>query len=415
MPRFLFCLLIGFALLPAIGRAAEPIQPAAELPKTSPWDLKALSEAPAVEWIDSKSPVHSLFYAGEKFHGEPTRVFAYYATPGTLAGDTPKDTRFPAVVLVHGGGGTAFREWAELWAKRGYAAIAMDLAGNRPEEMNKRSRLKDGGPDQSDDYKFGHISDPVTEHWSYHAVADVIRAHSLIRSFPEVDADRTALTGISWGGYLTCIVASLDTRFKAAVPVYGCGFLHDNSAWLNRFVTMTPENRTRWIDLYDPSKYLPACHVPIFFVNGTNDFAYPLDSYKKSYDVVPGPKNYRITVNMPHGHPQGWAPAEIGAFIDEKLLGATPLPVVRTPQLAKGSFTAAVVARTPVKSAALHYTTSTEPINKRMWSSVAAEVVDGKVTGKAPPEGTTGWFVTVTDDRNLTTSSEVLLIEKPKP
>jgi cephalosporin-C deacetylase-like acetyl esterase len=416
MPRLLLSLLLGCTFFfPAVAWTAEPIVPAPELPKTSPWDLKALSEAPAVEWIDSKSAVRSLFYSGVKFHGEPTRVFAYYATPGTLAGDASKDSKLPAVVLVHGGGGTAFREWAELWAKRGYAAIAMDLAGNRPEAMDKRSRLKDGGPDQNDDYKFGHISDPVTEHWSYHAVADVILAHSLIRSFPEVDAERTALTGISWGGYLTCIVASLDTRFKAAVPVYGCGFLNENSAWLNRFVTMTPENRTKWIDLYDPSKYLPACHVPILFVNGTNDFAYPLDSYKKSYDVVPGSKSCRITVNMPHGHPQGWAPAEIGAFIDEKLLGASPLPVVQKPVLADGKLTAEVVTKSPLKTAALHYTTSTETMIKRTWSTVAAEIVDGKVSGKAPPEGTTGWFVTVTDDRNLTTSSEVILKETSKP
>ena len=46
---------------------------------------------------------------------------------------------------------------------------------------------------------------------------------------------------ISWGGYLTCIVAGLDNRFKAAVPVYGYGFLHENSVWLNQFAKMTPQ------------------------------------------------------------------------------------------------------------------------------------------------------------------------------
>ena len=84
--------------------------------------------------------------------------------------------------------------------------------------------MPDGGPNQGDDEKFGSIDKPPTEQWSYHAVAAAIRGHSLIRSFPEVDAQRTAVTGISWGGYLTCIVAGLDSRFKAAVPVYGCGF-----------------------------------------------------------------------------------------------------------------------------------------------------------------------------------------------
>ena len=159
-------------------------------------------------WI-LKAPVRSMLYAGEPYEGKATHVFAYYATPGTLAGDTSRDKDLPAVVLVHGGGGTAFREWAELWVKRGYAAIAMDLAGNRPMEGKNPhepkigSDLSDGGPDQGDEEKFGNIDKAVTEQWSYHAVAAAIRAHSLIRSFPEVDPERTAVTGISWGGYLT--------------------------------------------------------------------------------------------------------------------------------------------------------------------------------------------------------------------
>jgi dienelactone hydrolase len=111
--------------------------------------------------------------------------------------------------LVHGGGGTAFREWAELWARRGYAAIAMDLAGSRPVEganahaAENRTRLPQGGPGQGDEEKFGSIDKPPTEQWPYHAVASVIKAHSLIRSFDHVDREKTAVTGISWGGYLT--------------------------------------------------------------------------------------------------------------------------------------------------------------------------------------------------------------------
>jgi cephalosporin-C deacetylase-like acetyl esterase len=87
-------------------------------------------------------------------------------------------------------------------------------------------------------------------------VANVILAHSLIRSFDEVDAGRTAVTGTSWGGYLTCIVAGLDNRFKAAVPVYGCGFLNENSVWLRRFAKMTLVQKDRWVRLWDPSMYI---------------------------------------------------------------------------------------------------------------------------------------------------------------
>src|SRR5262245_11819933 len=145
-------LTVALLFVAAAETTNAQIVPSPGLPASTPWDLKKLSEAPAFEWVDKDGPVRSLFYASEPYGGKPTRVFAYYATPATLAGKTPnKDEKYPAVVLVHGGGGTAFREWAELWAKRGYAAIAMDLAGSRPTEgknphaLDSRTRLPDGG------------------------------------------------------------------------------------------------------------------------------------------------------------------------------------------------------------------------------------------------------------------------------
>ncbi len=394
--------------------AVDVIERSDRLPKATPWNLSELSKTPSFQWEDDIAQVRSLFYAGESYQGKATRVFAYYATPGTLKGDPTLDKDLPAVVLVHGGGGTAFREWAELWAKRGYAAIAMDLAGYRPNETgsqhkrDNRMRLGDGGPDQGDDEKFGSIDKPADQQWPYHAVANVLRAHSLIRSFSEVDKDRTAVTGISWGGYLTCIVAGVDNRFKAAVPVYGCGFLNENSAWLGRLNGMTPEQRDRWVSLWDPSRYLPAVSMPIFFVNGTNDFAYPLDSYMKSYNAVPGPKQIRVTVKMPHGHPSGWAPQEIGLFIDRHLLGTPRLAAISMPTIVGELATANYDSVVPIESAELHFTTDSKPLNQRDWQSLPAQVVESSVTSSKPPAGATAWFFTVTDTRGAITSSTVI-------
>jgi hypothetical protein len=234
----------------------------------------------------------------------------------------------------------------------------MDLAGCGPE----RKPLPDGGPGQSDEEKFGSIDLPPGDQWTCHAVANVILAHSLVRSFPEVDARRTAVTGISWGGYLTCIVAGLDSRFRAAVPVYGCGFLDENSVWLGRFEKMTPEQRTKWV---------------------------------------------RITVNMPHGHKEGWAPAEIGLFIDEHLTGGTPLPQILHPQFVHGQIRAKVQTKTQIVSAALHCTTDPAPINKRQWQDVPARVEGSHLIAAAPPKEATIWFLTATDARNATVSSEL--------
>ena len=384
------------------------IHPAKSLPSTTPWDLIALSQQPGCQWSDQESPVWSLYYEGESYKNHPTRVFAYYASPATLEATSAGERAFPAVVLVHGGGGTAFKEWAELWAKRGYAAIAMDLAGCGPE----RKRLADGGPGQSDEEKFGAIDQPAQDQWTYHAVANVILAHSLIRSFKEVDASRTAVTGISWGGYLTCIVAGVDNRFKAAVPVYGCGFLHENSVWLNQFAKMTPQQKDRWVNLWDPSMYVGSAAMPVFFVNGTNDFAYPLDSYSRTYGLVKGERNFRITVNMPHSHQHGWAPKEIGLFVDQYLKGGIPLATVMKPQLSDGKVRAKFKSKIWPTSANLHYTTETTPINKLDWESMPARVEGNIIVSPAPPDEATIWFLNVTDSREAIVSSELLFTSK---
>lgn len=391
-----------------LRQESEIIRPAQSLPATTPWDLIALSKTPDYEWSQREGPVRSLFYEGRHYKGKPTRVFAYYASPATLDGKNVEGRRFPAVVLVHGGGGTAFEEWVRLWAERGYAAISMDLAGCGA----NRKRLPDGGPGQSHADKFSTIDEPVQDQWTYHAVSNVILAHSLIRSFDEVDAGRTAVAGISWGGYLTCIVAGLDNRFKAAVPVYGCGFLHENSTWLNEFAQMTSQQREKWVRLWDPSMYIASASMPVYFVNGTNDFAYPLDSYAKTYGLVGSERNFRITVKMPHGHKQGWAPIEIGLFVDEHLKDGLPLAKILRPQCGNNQIRAKARTKTQLVSVSLHYTTGTAAINKREWQTVSGRLEGTSIVTTAPPKGATIWFLTATDERGAVVSSELMFAPK---
>lgn len=411
-PRFLpggnILLLVVLSCLPCLAADREftPIRPADSLPKTTPWDLEALSHPPQFNWADTATAgVRTLYYQGEPYQGKPTRVFAYYATPGLLAGDPSKDKNLPAMVLVHGGGGQAFKDWAELWAKRGYAAIAMDLAGNGPEGQ----RLEDGGPGQGDDVKFGQIEQPATDQWTYHAVADVILAHSLIRSFPEVDPDRTAITGISWGGYLTCIVSGLDNRFKASVPVYGCGFLADNSCWLHQFETMTPENKAKWVQLWDPSMYVGSATMPMLFVNGGKDFAYPPDSHAKTYALVKSPKNLRFTPELPHGHIFD-SPKAIEVFIEQNLKEGTPLPQIAAPTVEEKQIAAEVTTKTKLVSAQIFYTKDRLPgdNNARQWIEKPATLDGNRILAERVPEDTTIWFMTVTDERGVIVASELV-------
>ena len=397
--------------VPGHGKVYRNIKPAASLPANMPWKLDELSKSPAFEWADgaagekNKKP-RSLYYKGEIYKGNKTKVFAYYATPGILAGDPSKDKSLPALVLVHGGGGTAFDTWVKLWASRGYAAIAMDMKGGNPGVKTRRS---DGGPEMGDDVKFGAIEEAITDQWQYHAVADVILAHSLILSFPEVNPDKTAITGISWGGYLTCIVAGLDDRFRAAMPVYGCGFLDKNSAWLDRFDKMSPQSRAKWVQLWDPSQYIGAATMPMFFVNGGTDHHFRPDSYAKTFELVKSPKNIYYVPSLKHGHIFD-KPNETELFIGHHLMDGVSLPQVSTPVVNDKEVTAGVETKTKLIKAELHYTLdATSGENKgRKWISQAAKVEQTYIVAALPPKEATIWFLTVTDERDALVSSQLM-------
>ncbi len=390
--RLLIVVTILVGLIAGRAVAAEPAKRF-----TGPWNMAELKKAPPVTWGAKSGLVQELYYQGEPLDGKPTRVFAYCGRPAS--GEGP----LPAMVLVHGGGGTAFSDWAKLWAERGYVCLAMDLGGCGPE----KKRLADGGPPQNDQGKFRDFCDAeVKLMWTYHAVAAAVRGHSLLASMKEVDADRVGLTGISWGGYLTCILAGIDDRFKVAVPVYGCGFLHHNSAWIPRFAKMGPEQTKRWIHFFDPSRYLAGTQCPILFANGTNDFAYPLDSYQKCYRLIPGRADIRIQVRMPHGHQVGWAPKEIGLFVDSVLIGGDPLPKLGSMKTAGGKATASFTSKLPVVKGQLHYTSDTGPWPKRVWKSVDATVADGTVSAKLPDARPLVYYLDVTDKRGAMVSTE---------
>lgn len=387
-----------------------------------PWKVDELKQVPTMRWVYQDKPVQALMYSGEIYQDRPTEVFAFYASPITL-GKAKPGTKFPGVVLIHGGGGTAFADWVWLWANRGYAAIAMDLGGKRPPDPvydektggpkghqadgKERSDLPNGGPNQGHGEKFDTIGGSTSDDWPFHAVANVMKAHSLLRSFPEVDSEHTAVTGISWGGFTTCLVASVDDRFKAAVPVYGCGFMHEGESVQKPSIDKLGARRDEWVRTYDPSSLLPRCRVPIFFVNGTHDIHYVLDSYQKSFEKVPGFKQMRIQVKMPHGHPPGWAPKEIGLFIDSYCRAGTPLAIPGKPEIVNDEVKVAYVSQTPIKEAKLHYTTDTGLRSKREWKSLPATVGDKVITAPKPPTETNTWFIDLTDERGAMVTTDV--------
>lgn len=378
---------------------AAPL-PAADF-KGPMWDFNALAQPPKTYPAEdlTSDGVKAIFYGGLPFKGQPTRVFAWLGVPKVEPG-----RKVPGMVLVHGGGGTAFADWVRLWTARGYAAIAMDTCGAVPKgSYGKWQRHEHGGPPGWGGWD--QIEWPRADQWTYHAVADAILAHSLLRSLPEVDAQRIGLTGISWGGYLTCIIAGVDSRFLFAAPVYGCGFTDEHN-FAGSVKKLGPENGERWMRWWDPKMYLGQAKMPILWVTGSNDFAYTPNALQKSYRLAPGPRTLCVRLRMPHGHNgPGEKPKEIQVFAESLVNGGVPLPQITGQGRTGAQVWATFSGKSPIVKADLNYTLDTGNWKDRKWESLPAEMKDGKITAILP-EGTKVYYFNLTDDRDCVISTE---------
>lgn len=374
----------------AAAQAPTPMRPTPE--------MLATPESRPAEGFESDG-VRAVFYRGMPWKGKTTEVFAWIGVPDHKPGE-----KVPGIVLVHGGGGTAFDSWVKLWTGRGYAAISMDTCGTVPRgSYGKWERHPAGGPPGPD---FADAS-AAEDQWPYHAAADVLLAHSLLRSLPDVDPDRIGLTGVSWGGYLTCLTSGLDPRFKFAAPVYGCGFLGENSCWKDEIASRGEVGR-RWLDLWDPSHYLPAGRMPMLWVTGTNDFAYPLDSLQKSYHAAGGPSTLAVRLRMPHGHgPAGEGPDEIRAFADSILKEGPPLPRLGSIERDGDRVRARFETKTPVARGELLYTKDAGKWADRPWETAEATVdADAGTVAASLPDGVRVFFLNIYDEGGRVVSTE---------
>ena len=135
--------------------------------------------------------------------------------------------KLPAMVLVHGGAGTAFADWVRMWKRRGYAAIAMDTCGSVPIREGRGDgnvTISEGLPAGSSTRLTGlsRISGRITRwpmRFSRTRCCDRFRGRCLAHR-----AYRDFLGWLSHGHHRQ---RRYPLQFGA--PVYGCGFLGEDS------------------------------------------------------------------------------------------------------------------------------------------------------------------------------------------
>ena len=379
--------------------------------------LAELTNAPVVrnekEQIVSigAGELKTIYFDALMYAEKPTRVYAWIGIP---EGASPSH-KVPGIVLVHGGGGTAFKEWVEKWNAHGYAAISIAVEGQIDErEIGKpgdtrRNRWKKhpwSGPARTGIY--GDADKPIEEQWMYHAVADAILANSLLRSLSQVDSTKVGLMGISWGGIIASTVIGIDDRFAFAIPTYGCGNLSQVANHYGRALG----NNDLYKKVWDPVLRLKKVKIPTLWLSWPEDL-FPLDKQASCYRTVSGPYMVCLIPGMRHGHQAGWKPPDSYAFADSVVKEGKPWARQISSRTEGRQFTVIFESSRPLDEALMISTADTGITGKRKWIESPAKLermAEQWVVTATQPEGTTACFMNVKSG-DLTLTSDYTEIE----
>jgi dienelactone hydrolase len=187
----------------------------------------------------------------------------------------------PGMVLMHGHPGTAasMTGMAQNYAQYGAVVIAISAPFAR----------RPTGP-------IGMTLLPQDSFEQVQVIKDLQRAVDVLRSHPNVDDDRIAYVGVSWGGATGALLVGIERRLKAAVLVVGHsgqvslatgpeGYLiHTNLPCAMRVAwkrAMTP---------LEPIRYVGNANIPLLLQNGTSDEFVPVANAEDLHAAAVQPK-----------------------------------------------------------------------------------------------------------------------------
>lgn len=271
--------------------------------------------------------VKGLFFTSVTYKGLMTKVAAYIGFPANASATN----KVPAMVLVHGAGGTAMPQWVKYWNDLGYAAIAIDTEGAEPIEgvtlsnpvHQARNRYSGGALDPNytaGPYNMGQRdgNEDIENQWMYHASSAAIAANSLISSFDCVDENKLGITGISYGSIVTSVAISYDDRFDFAMPVYG-GVTIDKScsSFYNLYYAdKTEEYKEKYyqemVDRWDTAEGLRNTPCKVYYITSTKDFAFSMDIASRCAEIAKGQCNFKVGYD--HNNVDGSTESTIAAF-----------------------------------------------------------------------------------------------------
>ena len=185
---------------------------------------------------------------------------------------SPKGGRVPATLIVPGDAGpfaglvmmrSMELEFGMSYADYGAVVIYVDPPSFRPQNSGPRGILTFTEQDREEQIQL---------------IIDLRRALDLLIARPDVDPERIAYLGVSYGGAMGGLLSGVEDRFQAYVLVVGDGGLvthvtnpENRSMPLNKFF----EDQSAWIDdmwPIEPIHFVShASPAPLLFQNATQD------------------------------------------------------------------------------------------------------------------------------------------------
>jgi len=425
--KFVSLLLCMAILAPVISVVfpiyAENTDPLAEKAQALEAAMAEFAEAvPTIKYYSNYDigNIKAITYTGASIDGSPTKVFAYLGYPENME----EGKKYPAVVLVHGGGGHAFSDWVKKWNDNGYIAIALDNTGYFPNSqgkfiwgLNGSDFYEDGYTNAPDNDNYGNISGDLDKQWIYHSVAQSILAKGVLEADSAVDTSKIGIYGISWGSVITNTVIGFE-KFAFAVSQY----IASHFELSQRFAQYAMHEGYK--ELWKADSRYDRVDFPVLFEQYSTDFSSSIKATTKCYeDLMSAGSILALRTNWVHTH--DWdTPIEIYRFADSITKGGKPLTTFATQPDDSGIINCKlnvpddaenVTARVQYITEKLTYTNSTSGWNAdQYFMSSELEVKDGVITGTVP-ENAVEFYVEVTTEiggKTYYTASKFLTVDK---
>ncbi len=202
--------------------------------------------------------------------------------------------KLPLVHMIHGGPHSTFGDqwhwrWcAQIFASPGYVCALVNFHGSTS---------------WGQDYAAS-----ILGRWGDQPYEDIMKATDYLVERGIADPKKMAISGGSYGGYLTAWIASQTRRFKCAINHAGVSDLQTQYAsdvTHGRRVAIGGEawDDLEGLDRYNPMRYARGFHTPMLIVHGQKDYRVPYANAIETYNVYKAMgKKARLVVYPDENH-----------------------------------------------------------------------------------------------------------------